>query len=174
MHDFCPIKRVDHLELYVGNAKQAATYYARTLGFSASGYRGLETGHRDAASYMLEQGHVRLVLTAGLSPDHHVARFVFEHGDGVGVIALEVADASQAFDATTTRGASAAIEPTEEKDEHGVLRFAAIHGYGDTLIKFVERGDYRGAFAPGFGVGVLFTLSAAKRRQTVRIQKGKT
>jgi 4-hydroxyphenylpyruvate dioxygenase len=151
MQDFCPIKRVDHLELYVGNAKQAATYYARSFGFSATGYRGLETGQRDTASYVLEQGHVRLVVTAALNPDHRIAQFVFEHGDGVAVIALEVPDATQAFDATTTRGAVAAIEPAEERDDHGVLRHAAIHGYGDTLIRFIERGEYRGAFAPGFG-----------------------
>jgi 4-hydroxyphenylpyruvate dioxygenase len=151
MQDFCPIKRVDHLEFFVGNAKQAATFYARSFGFSATGYCGLETGHRDAASYVLEQGHVRLVVTAALSPDHTISQFVFEHGDGVGVIALEVPDAAAAFDATTSRGASAAIDPTEERDDHGVLRYAAIHGYGDTLIKFVDRGDYRGRFAPGFG-----------------------
>jgi 4-hydroxyphenylpyruvate dioxygenase len=150
MEDFFPIKRVDHLELYVGNAKQAAAYYARTFGFAVRGYRGLETGYRDKASYLLEQGHVRLVLTTALSPDHPAARFVFEHGDGVAVIALEVPDAAQAFDATTTRGASPALDPTEDKDEHGILRHSAVHGYGDTLIKFVERGDYRGAFAPGF------------------------
>jgi len=150
MSDFCPIKRVDHLELYVGNAKQAATYYARSFGFSPTGYRGLETGHRYAASYVLEQGHVRLLVTTALSPDHRIAQFVFEHGDGVGVIGLEVPDAAQAFDATTARGAEAAIEPSEEEDEHGILRYSAIHGYGDTLIKFVERGSYRGAFAPGF------------------------
>lgn len=150
MDDFFPITRVDHLELYVGNAKQAATYYARTFGFSPHGFRGLETGHRDAASYVLEQGHVRLILTAALSPDHPVARFVFEHGDGVGVVALEVPDAAHAFEATTRRGAAAAIEPTEEQDKHGTFRYAAIHGYGDVLIKFVERRNYAGQFAPGF------------------------
>jgi 4-hydroxyphenylpyruvate dioxygenase len=150
MDDFFPIRRVDHLELYVGNAKQAASYYARTLGFSAVGFRGLETGRRDAASYVVVQGRVRLVLTAALSPDHQVARFVFEHGDGVGVVALEVPDARRAFETTIRRGATPAIDPTEEADDQGVLRYAAIHGYGDVLIKFVERGDYRGGFAPGF------------------------
>ena len=150
MQDFCPIKRVDHLELYVGNAKQAATYYARSFGFSATGYRGLETGDRAAASYVLEQGHIRLLLTAPLSPGHPISQFVFEHGDGVGVIALEVPDAALAFAATTSRGAAPAIEPAEEQDGSGVFRYSAIHGYGDTLIKFVERSGYHGAFAPGF------------------------
>jgi 4-hydroxyphenylpyruvate dioxygenase len=161
MEDFFPIKRVDHLELYVGNAKQAASYYARTFGFAVRGYRGLETGYRDKASYLLEQGHVRLVLTTALSPDHPAARFVFEHGDGVAVIALEVPDAAQAFDATTSRGALPALDPSEDKDEHGILRHAAVHGYGDTLIKFVERGDYRGAFAPGFEAGAAIPTTSA-------------
>ena len=161
MEDFFPIKRVDHLELYVGNAKQAASYYARTFGFAVRGYRGLETGYRDKASYLLEQGHVRLVLTTALSPDHPAARFVFEHGDGVAVIALEVPDAAQAFDATTSRGALPALDPSEDKDEHGILRHAAVHGYGDTLIKFVERGDYRGAFAPGFEAAAAIQTTTA-------------
>lgn len=150
MQDSFPIRRVDHLELYVGNARQAAAFYASTLGFSVQGYLGLETGSRNRASYVLEQGRVRLVLTAALAPDHPIARFVFEHGDGVGVIALEVPDAARAFHAATNRGALAAIEPTETQDRHGVLRCAAIHGYGDTLIKFVERDAYDGPFAPGF------------------------
>src|SRR5690242_20205906 len=114
MQDFCPIKRVDHLEIYVGNAKQAAAYYARTFGYAISSYRGLETGSRDTASYVLEQGRIRLVVSAALTPDHHVSQFVFEHGDGVGVIALEVPSAVEAFRATTGRGAAAALDPTEE------------------------------------------------------------
>jgi 4-hydroxyphenylpyruvate dioxygenase len=150
MQDFCPIRRVDHLELYVGNAKQAAAYYARSLGFSVRAYRGLETGSRDVVSYVLEQGQARLVLTGALSPDHAVARFVFEHGDGVAVIALEVPDAVRAFEATTGRGALPAFEPVEETDAHGLLRRAAIRGYGDTVFEFVERHAYRGPFAPGF------------------------
>src|SRR5215813_9401672 len=110
MQDTFPIKRVDHLELYVGNAKQAAAYYSRTLGFDVCGYRGLETGTRDAVSYLVEQGQVRLVLTGALTPDHAVARFVFEHGDGVGVVALEVPNVVRAFEAALAGGALAALE----------------------------------------------------------------
>src|SRR5262249_18598048 len=113
MQDFCPIKRVDHLELYVGNAKQAATYYARSFGCAATAHRGLATGERSTATYVLEQGHVRVVVTAALPPDHPIAQFVFEHGDSVGVIALEVPDAAKAFEETTSRGAAAAIDPAE-------------------------------------------------------------
>jgi 4-hydroxyphenylpyruvate dioxygenase len=149
MQDFFPIKRVDHLELYVGNAKQAAAFYAERYGFACKGYRGLETGSRHTASYLMEQGDIRLVLTSALDPDHPAARFTFEHGDGVRVIALQVPDAAQAFRESTRRGAANAIEPTVERDENGLFRYSAIHGYGDLLIKFIEREDYTG-FAPGF------------------------
>jgi 4-hydroxyphenylpyruvate dioxygenase len=150
MRDFCPIQRVDHLELYVGNAKQAAAFYADRYGFTVRAHRGLETGSRTSASYLLTQGDIRFVLTTALTPDDPIARFVVQHGDGVGVIGLQVPDARLAFDASTGRGAEAAIPPTDVSDESGVLRIAAIHGYGDTLIKFVERDDYAGDFAPGF------------------------
>lgn len=150
MDDFCPIRRIDHLEFYVGNAKQAAVFYASRFGYRHRAYRGLETGCRDTASYLMEQGEIRFVLTSALSADHPVARLVHTHGDGVGVIALEVPDAAQAFDATTTRGAMGALPLAEERDANGVLRSAAIYAYGDTLIKFVEREDYAGVFAPGF------------------------
>jgi 4-hydroxyphenylpyruvate dioxygenase len=150
MADFCPIRKVDHLELYVGNAKQAAAFYGAAFGFATTAYRGLETKYRDAASYVIEQGDIRLVLTTALNPSHPVAKHVCEHGDGVGVIALTVPDAAAAFHETTSRGASPAIEPTEERDEHGTVRYAAIHAYGDTLIKFIDRDDYAGVFAPRF------------------------
>src|SRR4051812_36223674 len=111
MADFCPIKRVDHLELYVGNAKQAAHFYASSYGFTNTAYRGLETGSRDACSYLMEQRGIRFVLTTALTSGHAVSQFVFTHGDGVAVIALEVPDASRAFQETTSRGAAPAIEP---------------------------------------------------------------
>ena len=150
MADFCPIRKVDHLELYVGNAKQAAAFYQAAFGFATVAYRGLETKYREAASYVLEQGDIRLVLTTALNAGHPIAKHVCEHGDGVGVIALDVPDAVAAFHETTRRGAVPAIEPTEQRDERGTLRFSAIRAYGDTLIKFVDRDDYAGAFAPGF------------------------
>ena len=150
MRDFCPIKRIDHLELFVGNARQAAHFYETCFGFHRTAYRGLETGCRESASYVLEQGDIRFVLTSPLGPDDPAAQFIHQHGDGVGVVALEVPDAAAAFHETTTRGAEPAHAPEELRDEKGVLRTAAIHLYGDTLIKFVERDDYVGTFAPGF------------------------
>ena len=150
MSDFCPIKAFDHLEFYVGNARQAALFYAKSFGFTQTAYRGLETGSRDTASYVLEQGKIRFVLSTGLSPDHPISNSVLQHGDGIAIIALEVPDAVSAYKETTARGAVGAIAPTEAEDGYGLLRYSAIHGYGDTLIKFVDRSDYTGAFAPGF------------------------
>ena len=150
MADPFPIQRLDHLELYVGNARQAAAYYRHAFGFRATAYRGLETGCREATSYVLEGGAIRLVLTSGLAPGHAAARFAHAHGDGVAVLALEVPDAFRGFAEACRRGAAAAEEPVEERDEHGALRSVAIRAYGDTVIRFVERGGYRGAFAPGF------------------------
>lgn len=151
MSDFCPMKRFDHLEFYVGNAKQAALFYSKCFGFTITAYRGLETGSRETASYVMEQGDIRFVLSTGLSPNHPISKSVLKHGDGIAIIALEVPDAVSAYKESTRRGAMGAIAPTEEKDEHGVLRYSAIHAYGDTLIKFVDRSDYEeGVFAPGF------------------------
>jgi len=150
MTDFLPIKRIDHVEFYVGNAKQAAHFYRTGMGFTPTAYSGLETGNRETASYLMEQGHIRFVLTAPLGPDHRLARHVHLHGDGVGVIALEVPDAESAYRETTRRGATGAIPPTELTDEYGTFRMSAIHAYGDTLIKFVDRSAYRGHFMPGY------------------------
>src|SRR6476660_5114991 len=119
MSDFCPIRNIDHLELYVGNAKQAAAFYMNAFGFMPTAYSGLETGNRDTASYVLEQSDIRLVLTTALSASHPIEKHVCDHGDGVAVIALGVPDASKAFYETVHRGAMPAIEPTEEKDAHG-------------------------------------------------------
>lgn len=150
MTDFLPIKRMDHVEFYVGNAKQAAHFYKTGFGFANTAYSGLETGNRERASYVMEQNNVRLVLSTALTPDHPISRSVYLHGDGVAIIALEVPDAAKAYEETTKRGATGAIPPTVEEDEHGVFRYSAIRAYGETLIKFVDRSDYKGAFAPGF------------------------
>ena len=150
MNNFCPLKRFDHIEFYVGNARQAALFYSQFFGFTITAYRGLETGSREVASYVVEQGDIRFVLSTGLSPAHPICQSALKHGDGVGIIALEVPDAVSAYKETTARGAVSAIAPTEEEDGYGLFRYAAIQGFGDTLIKFVERSDYRGIFAPGF------------------------
>ncbi|MDX1546725.1 MAG: VOC family protein, partial [Rhodothermales bacterium] len=144
--DFLPINGTDYVEFYVGNAKQAAHYYQSAFGFQIVGYRGPETGHREAASYLLRQGKIRFVLTTALSPDSPIARHVHEHGDGVRDIALWVDDAAHAFHETVARGATAVREPEVLEDEHGRVKIAAIATYGDTIHSFVERAAYDGLF----------------------------
>lgn len=145
-----PIKRFDHLEFYVGNARQAAVFYTRCFGFTHTAYRGLETGSRDIASYVLEQGDIRFVVSTALMADHSIGQAALNHGDHVAIIALDVPDVMTAFKEATARGAIAVTEPTELEDASGLFRCAAIQGYGDTVIKFIDRSDYTGSFAPDF------------------------
>lgn len=148
--DFLPLLGTDYVELYVGNAKQAAHFYKTAFGFQSLAYAGLETGVRDRASYVLQQGKIRLVLTTPLVSDSPVAEHIKKHGDGVKVIALWVEDATAAFEETTQRGAKPFFTPVVEKDEHGQVVRSGIHTYGDTVHIFVERKDYRGIFLPGY------------------------
>ncbi len=148
--DFLPLKGTDHVEFFVGNARQAAYFYRAAFGMSLVSYSGPETGRRDRASYVLQQGKVRFVLTTALRSDTPIAEHVHCHGDGVRAIALWVDDARAAWLATTSRGAVSVQEPTETEDADGKVVIASIAAYGDTLHTFVERKDYRGAFLPGF------------------------
>jgi 4-hydroxyphenylpyruvate dioxygenase len=148
--DFLPLKGIDHVEFWVGNAKQAAAYYRVLWGFTPVAYAGLETGVRDRASYVLAQNDIRFVFTAPLTPDGEVAEHVRKHGDGVHDIAFAVDDVESAWRETTQRGARSALEPAELEGKKGVLRRSAIHTYGEVLHSFVDRSAYRGAFAPGY------------------------
>jgi len=148
--DFLPINGTDYVEFYVGNAKQAAYYYAAAFGFQIVGYRGPETGHRAAASYLLQQNKIRFVLTTAIRSEGPIAEHVAKHGDGVKDIALWVDDARSAFEETTKRGATPIREPEVLKDEHGEVVISAMGTYGDTIHTFVERKDYDGLFLPGF------------------------
>jgi len=148
--DFLPLLGIDHVELYVGNAYQAAHFYRLMFGFDIVAYRGLETGDKHCASYVLEQGKVRLVLTTALGPDHEVSRHCQLHGDGVKLIALAVDDVDRSIAAVKQRGATVITPPTTREDAGGTWRFAAIRTYGETLHGFVDRKAYKGAFAPGY------------------------
>jgi 4-hydroxyphenylpyruvate dioxygenase len=148
--DFLPLKGTDHVEFFVGNARQSAYFYRAAFGMSLVAYAGPETGRRDRVSYVLQQGKVRFVLTTPLRPDNPIAKHIAEHGDGVHSIALWVDDARKSWEETTKRGARSVIEPTETSDEHGSAVVSAIAAYGDTLHSFVERGKYTGPFLPGY------------------------
>ena len=148
--DFLPINGTDFLELYVGNAKQAAYYYQAAFGFECVAYAGPETGVRDRVSYVLKQNKVRLVITGATTSDSPIADHVKKHGDGVKVMALWVDSAEQSFYETVNRGATPAAPPRMLKDADGEVVVASIHTYGETLHTFVERKNYRGAFMPGY------------------------
>ncbi|MDX1627548.1 MAG: 4-hydroxyphenylpyruvate dioxygenase [Fulvivirga sp.] len=148
--DFLPINGTDYVEFYVGNAKQSAMYYQHAFGFELIAYAGPETGIRDRASYVLKQGKIRLVLTASLYQDTPIAEHVKKHGDGVKVLALWVDDVKKSFEETTKRGATAVEEPNVLSDDDGDVVVAAIETYGETIHRFVERKNYKGAFLPGY------------------------
>ena len=150
VQDFLPLKGTDHIEFYVGNARQSAYFYRAAFGMSLVAYAGPETGRRDRASYVLQQGKVRFVLTTALRSDSEIAAHVHKHGDGVRAIALWVDDARSAWEETTKRGARSVQEPTVTEDADGRVVTASIAAYGDTLHTFVERKDYRGIFFPGY------------------------
>ncbi len=148
--DFMPMHGIDHVELWVGNATQAAYFYREALGFEQIAYAGLETGIRDRVSFVLQQGRIRLVLTGSLTPGHEIGEHHARHGDGVKVIALSVPDADYAYRTAVERGATGVRAPWDATDDGGKVRMATIATYGETLHTFVERSGYKGTFLPGY------------------------
>lgn len=150
--DFLPLLGTDYVEMYVGNAKQAAHYYKTAFGFQSLAYAGLETGLTDRTSYVLVQDKIKLVLTTPMPNKNNQEIFdhIQKHGDGVKVVALWVEDATKAWKETTKRGAKSFMEPTKESDENGEVIRSGIHTYGDTVHIFVERKNYNGLFLPKF------------------------
>jgi 4-hydroxyphenylpyruvate dioxygenase len=148
--DFLPLLGTDYVELYVGNAKQAAYYYITAWGFQPLAYCGLETGVKDRVSYVLQQDKIRLVLTSSLQPDGPINAHVNAHGDGVKVIALWVDDAAKSWEETTSRGGVSCMNPETHVDGNGSVVMSGIHTYGETLHLFVERKNYNGVFLPGY------------------------
>ena len=148
--DFLPLLGTDYVELYVGNAKQAAHFYKTAFGFQSFAYRGLETGSKDSVSYVIKQDKIKLILTTPLSSKSPINDHIVKHGDGVKIVALWVDDAKKAYEETTLRGAKSYMEPTVETDKDGEVVRAGIYTYGETIHMFVERKNYYGTFMPGF------------------------
>src|SRR2546425_9884068 len=148
--DFMPLLGWDYVELWVGNAKQAAYFYEHALGFTRTAYAGPETGVRDRASYLLEQGDIRFVVTSALREESDITGPHARHGDGVKDIALSVPDATEAYRQAVQRGARGVAEPHRAEDEFGSIELSAIATYGDTIHTFVNRSDYAGPFKPGY------------------------
>ena len=114
------LKKIHHVEFYVGNAKQAEFYYRKAFGFSRAGYSGLETGNRETTSYLMRQTNINFVLTTPLVPEHPAAEHIKQHGDGVRDIAFYVEDADHAFNEAVKRGATPVTEPHDLADENGI------------------------------------------------------
>ena len=150
--DFLPLNGTDHLEFFVGNAKQSAYYYQVAWGYKLVAYAGPETGVRDRASYVFQQDKIHLVLTTSRDPNSDITRHHAQHGDGVKFLSLWVDDATASFNETVKRGAKPFMEPTTVEDEHGKVVISGIYTYGETVHKFVERKNYHGPFLPGYAV----------------------
>ena len=144
------IKRIHHIEFFVGNARQAAYFYRKGFGFSQTAYRGLETGERGVTSYALAQGRINFLFTTPLNANQPGSAHISKHSDGVRDVALQVEDADKAFEEATRRGAQVAEEPHNDTDQNGTVRRAAVHTYGDTIHSLISYKDYSGPFLPGF------------------------
>src|SRR5215216_1593282 len=147
------LKKIHHVEFYVGNAKQAEFYYRKAFGFSRAAYSGLETGNRETTSYLMRQNRVNFILTTPLLPEHPAAEHIKQHGDGVRDIAFQVEDADHAFNEAVKRGATPIIEPRDLTDEHGTVRHASIATYGDTIHSFLSYVTDRDLAKPSNGNG---------------------
>lgn len=150
VNDFFPVRDVDYIEIYTGNAKQACHFFCTAFGFKPVAYSGLETGNRETVSFCLKQRNIRLVLTGSYKEDSVVAQFVKNHGDGVKDVALLVDDVDNAYSAAVERGGIGLVPPYELKDEKGTIKKAVLGTYGDTIHTLVERKNYQGVFMPGF------------------------
>ncbi|XP_069686261.1 4-hydroxyphenylpyruvate dioxygenase isoform X2 [Periplaneta americana] len=141
----------DHLTFWVGNAKQAASYYCTRLGFEPLAYQGLETGSRKIAAHAVRQNKIMFVFVSAYEPDNNeMGKHLIRHGDGVKDIAFTVEDLDSIVQRAKERGAKIVKDIWEERDEDGVVRFARVQTYGDTTHTFVERAAYNGLFLPGF------------------------
>ncbi|MQA80354.1 MAG: 4-hydroxyphenylpyruvate dioxygenase [Streptosporangiales bacterium] len=145
-----PIKGMDAIGFAVGNAKQAAHYYSTAFGMRCVAYSGPETGNRDYASYVLESGKARFVLTAPTHSGTPLGAHHRRHGDGVVDLALQVPDVERAYAHAVEAGARGLERPEVREDDHGKVVTAAIATYGETRHTLVDRSNYSGAYLPGY------------------------
>jgi len=148
--------RFDHIEWWVGNAKQAASYYCARLGFEPMAYKGLETGSRKVASHVVRQRDIIFVFKSAYEPDAEETKIMgahlIQHGDGVKDVSFSVEDLDGIMDQCQKKGVRVVRNIWEEEDEHGKVRFAKVQTYGDTTHTFIERAGYSGLFLPGYKI----------------------
>jgi 4-hydroxyphenylpyruvate dioxygenase len=141
----------DCIEFWVGNARTTAGFLMSAFGFRCTAYAGPETGVTEKASYVLEQGDIRFVVSGALAADSPIAAHVRKHGDGVHDLAWLVDDARAAYAAAIGRGARSVRAPWTERDDTGELELAQVAAYGDTVHTFVNRARYRSTcLEPGY------------------------
>ena len=170
-----PVHGIDHLELFVGNAAQAAYYYTHAYGFTETAYRGLETGTRDRVSHVLQQGRIRLVLTGTLTGDDEIAEHHARHGDGVRIDRPQRPRRGRRLRARgRPRRPRASTPRTSSPTSTARVQLASVATYGETRHVFVERGGYTGPFLPGFvarGTAAHRPRRAARRHRPRRRQR---
>lgn len=145
--------RFDHVEFWVGNAKQAATYYMARFGFQPYAYKGLETGEKETVTHVVKQNDILIALTSPINPDNDtISDHMKKHGDGVKDVAFTVDNVENIYNAAIENGAESVKAPTELKDDMGAVHIASVKTYGDTIHTFVNRSQYKGQFLPGYKV----------------------
>lgn len=162
--DFASYRGYHHVHWYVGNAKQAASFYVSRMGFERVAYCGLETGSRATASHVVRNGTVTFILTSPLRCLEQSHRFSEEdarqlkemhehqerHGDAVKDVAFEVDNVDAIYNAAINAGGVSIAAPHDISDSHGTVRLATIRTYGDTTHTLIQKATYNGIFLPGF------------------------
>nr|XP_020456260.1 4-hydroxyphenylpyruvate dioxygenase [Monopterus albus] len=144
--------RFHHITFWVGNAKQAASFYCDKMGFEPLAYKGLETGSRELVSHVIRQDKIIFAFESPLNPgNEEMGEHMIKHGDGVKDIAFQVEDCDFLIKTAEGRGAVIVKEPWVEQDSHGRVKYAVVQTYGDTTHTLIEYlGPYKGLFLPGY------------------------
>ena len=149
-NEFFKVNDFNHIECFVGNAKQSLYYYSAVMGLKPVAYKGPETGCKDSVSYVLNKNNINIILTTPLSSKHPASNWLLKHGDGIYDVSLNVENAKEAYESCLSRGAKSAFEYEQITNENGTYHSAAIRTYGDVIHSFVEKKDYTGNWAPGY------------------------
>ncbi|XP_029475496.1 4-hydroxyphenylpyruvate dioxygenase isoform X1 [Rhinatrema bivittatum] len=139
------------ITMWVGNAKQASSFYCTKMGFEPLAYKGLETNSRELVSHVVKQDRIIFVFVSALNPGNkELGEHLLKHGDGVKDVAFQVEDCDFIVQKAREQGAVIVKEPWIEEDKYGKVKFAVLQTYGDTTHTLVEKTDYKGHFLPGY------------------------